>query len=167
MRFQWRPSRGRYCSSASVLNQEDFCWLGFFTSEPPNHTKAQDSGKGVERGPFFHGDCTKECVHPDYGCQMFMLAKEFIPGMCRRMRESPYPHGIDRWFFMVFQPRGVPFLRMLCEVSWCECVRACFCPRYASSSGSCCRGLKARLRSRYLVCAKPVPFWANGSTCPA
>ena len=42
------------------LKQEDFCWLGFFTRERPNHTKAQDSGKGVERGPLFHGDCTKE-----------------------------------------------------------------------------------------------------------
>ena len=22
-----------------------------------------------------------------------------MPVMCRRMRESPYPHGVDRWFF--------------------------------------------------------------------
>ena len=81
------------------LKQEAFCWLGFFTSERPNHTKAQDTGKGAERGPLFHSDCTKEHVHPDYGCQMFMVAKDFIPGMCKRMRESPYPHGFDRWIF--------------------------------------------------------------------
>ncbi len=85
---------------STELFKEKFVWLGFFISGRPNrHVGADHEHERRNQGPLFFGDCTQPETYPDYGCQMFMLKKSWIPEMCRHMRESPYPHGFDRWIF--------------------------------------------------------------------
>ena len=84
-----------------LLRHEDFVWLGFFTSERPNRTNKQANEQGISHrtGPLFSSDARWPNVYPLYGCQMIYLSKQVIPELCKRMRESPFPHGLDRWIF--------------------------------------------------------------------
>ena len=82
------------------LLEQDFCWLGFFTNQRPNkYTGAKHDRDRRDQGPLFYGHCNQKMVHPDYGCHMFSLKRSWIPAMCKRMRESKFPHGFDRWIF--------------------------------------------------------------------
>ena len=83
---------------ASQLHREKFVWLGYFTSDKPNRYEGNEAQRG-NLGPLFFGNATRPETFPDYGCQMFLLNREWIPEMLKDMRESMYPHGFDRWIF--------------------------------------------------------------------
>ena len=83
---------------AAQLHRENFVWLGYFTSDKPNRYEDNERERR-NQGPLFKGDATQQGTYPDYGCQMFLLKRTWIPSMVEKMLESMYPHGFDRWIF--------------------------------------------------------------------
>ena len=81
--------------------REKFVCLGFFLNGRPNKDESEEAKRvrGMTRGPLFYGDCSATGSFPDYGCQMFAVHRNFVPTFVENMKNSVYPHGIDRWFF--------------------------------------------------------------------